>query len=111
MRTIAEFFCQVIKAVLPLVKIHAAEAATGFDVLGFRLPCVHTGSHLAAVHESQVLSKMVFPVEGSGFWAFFVTGGVIVGGQMFLAGVQLIAVYTSGLSGSFIGDNLAQRCT
>jgi len=49
---VAELFRQMVEAVLPLVKVYPAKAATRFDVLGFRLPCIHTGGHLATVHES-----------------------------------------------------------
>jgi hypothetical protein len=103
---IPELFRQMIDAILPLVKIHPAEAAPGFDVLSLRLPCVHTGDHLATVHESQMLSKMVFPVERSRLWAFIVTSRVIVSCQMVLAWIQLVAVYTSRLAGSLVGDDL-----
>jgi hypothetical protein len=95
---------------LPLVKVHSAEAATRFDVLGFRLPCVHTGNHLATVHESQVLPEMVFSIERSRLWTFLVTSGVVVSCQMVLARIQLVTVYTSGLPGSLVSDDLTNRC-
>jgi hypothetical protein len=55
--------------------------------LGFGLPCIHTRDHLATMHESQMLSKMVFPVEGSRLWAFLVASRVVVRRQMVLTGI------------------------
>jgi hypothetical protein len=48
--TTTKLLGQVINAILPLVEVHATEAAPRLDVLGFRFPGVHAGRHLASVH-------------------------------------------------------------
>lgn len=108
--SIPELLCKVVDAILPLVKDHAAKSATRLDVLRFRLPSLHACGHLAAMHQPQVLSKMVFPVKGSRFGSLFVTSSVVVSRQMLTAGIQLVAVDAFGLSSSLVSDNLSQRC-
>jgi hypothetical protein len=76
--TATELFCQVINTVLPLFKVYTAEAAPGLDVSRFRLPRLHAGCHLASVHESKVLSEVIFAVKGTRLRALFVTSCMVM---------------------------------
>ena len=57
-----------------------------------------------------MLPEMIFAVEGSRFWTFLVTGGMIVRSQMLWTGIEFIAVYALGLASYLICDNLTKRC-
>lgn len=87
----------------------STEATSAVDVGGHRLPILHKGCHLTAVHEAEMLSKVVFAIECPGVHAFLFTLTVIVSFQMIVSWIKLIAMNTSLLSSGTVGDHRSKR--
>ena len=53
---------------------------------------------------------MILAVKGSRFRPLFKAGSMIMGRQVIFAGIKLVAVHASRLTGSLISYNLSNGC-
>lgn len=80
---------QMISTLLPGRKTRWTESTSRFDLIHSTLPSIHRWIKLGFMDQPQVLSEMIFSVEGSLLLCLLLTSRIVMSLEMFLGRIEL----------------------